>query len=416
MRYKESKYNYIKQVADKVYIYNLLTRSFLQLNSKKWDLMRSNLFECNSEKDNSLLNKYGVIVPESVDEFNILHDTIQQQINTGRDITIFLSMTSLCNFSCKYCYQDYRPECGGNSYISKEHLDELFKYVRAEIIKNRPQYFNVVYFGGEPTLDEEKLLYALNGFESIEGVSKNHSLITNGYLLTDKIIDAFSKISNPMIQVTIDGTEANHNNLRPLKSGDGTYKKIIDNLNKCCELMPKKVYLRENVSEDSIDDYYVFFSDLKKRIDVNDLGGISINGIFSGQKGTCDKPLMSSKLLELIKYGIREGLPITYPSEYGPCLAHSRTGVAIDEELKAYVCPGALYQHSIGEIHEGRLVISDNNWYEKINDIAKCVEKCKYAPICYGGCKLSGGCKKKDIEMILPTVMEQKISKYAGKE
>ena len=106
--------------------------------------MRSNLFECNSEKDNSLLNKYGVIVPESVDEFNILHDTIQQQINTGRDITIFFSMTSLCNFSCKYCYQDYRPECGGNSYISKEHLDELFKYVRAEIIKNRPQYFNVV--------------------------------------------------------------------------------------------------------------------------------------------------------------------------------------------------------------------------------------------------------------------------------
>lgn len=414
MEYKESKYNYSLENENKTYIYNLLTRSFIQLESKKWIHMKENGFRENLEKDNLILLKYGIIVPKNVDEYNIMYDTIHFQVNSGREISLFISMTSGCNFNCPYCYQDYRTDKKIKEYISINNIDNIVNYVKSEVERNVTKTLNIVYFGGEPTLCEDRLIYAIEEFESIKNVNKYHTLITNGYLISDNLIDTLRRTSEYMIQITVDGTEKNHNKNRPLKSGGESYKTVIKNLEKCCERIPGRIYLRENISEEEIDDYYSFFEILKTTIDISKLGGISLNAIFSGQKSSCEQSLLSEKIVELINYGIENGFPILYPWEYGPCLAKTKNGITVDEELKAYICPGSLYQNEIGEIKDGRLYVSNNSWYESINTLPDCVKKCKYAPICFGGCSLNKGCKKKDIELALPILIRQKIKRSLG--
>ena len=56
------------------------------------------------------------------------------------------------------------------------------------------------------------------------------NIITNGLLLTPEMVDRLIPFGLNGIKITLDGDRDTHNQMRPLRGGQGTFDKIIDNV------------------------------------------------------------------------------------------------------------------------------------------------------------------------------------------
>lgn len=411
--FKLSKYNYVVSENDEVYIYNILKRSFLCIPNDLWECILLNNFEELNDIELEMLLKYGVILHNDVVELYVMQDILHAPLMSKENMGIFLSMTSDCNFICPYCYQDCRINNVEKKYISKQNIDLVSKHIRNSGVKN----CNIVYFGGEPTLNQENLIYAMDKIENIENVNVQHSIITNGFILTDEMLEAFRRVKSLLIQITIDGDKENHDKYRILNDGKKTFDIIYDNVKKLANMFPNCVSVRGNISLDDYKPYY----DLVNRL-VNDGLDNKIHvwfeQIFDGQinKNSSETNMMNDKTIELLNYTMSKGFDVNMTVEYGPCLAHSKYGITIDENLRTYYCPGQLYQNEIGYIStQGDHQISKNEWYKSLFDKKPCVYSCEFGPLCYGGCLLNGDCRKETIKKMLPIVVSKKIQNYKEK-
>lgn len=55
-------------------------------------------------------------------------------------------------------------------------------------------------------------------------------MTTNAYLLSTDVFNGLVRSGVYFFQITVDGLEHTHNRQRPLKSGAGSFEKIISNL------------------------------------------------------------------------------------------------------------------------------------------------------------------------------------------
>jgi uncharacterized protein len=138
------------------------------------------------------------------------------------EIQLFYVPSYACNFNCSYCYQDGYMQTGREN--EPEITGAFFRYIR-EHFQNRRKY--VTLFGGEPLLD------GINHRKSVErfliGCADNNldlAIVTNGFYL-ESYIPLLSGHKIREIQVTLDGTEAIHNQRRPLRNGEGTFSSIV---------------------------------------------------------------------------------------------------------------------------------------------------------------------------------------------
>ncbi len=131
---------------------------------------------------------------------------------------VYFSLTSRCSLRCQMCdvaRASSRPEDELNTSEIKEIILQI-KFLGAK---------HIIFSGGEPFLREdllEILEFALS--KKIENVA----LITNGLLLDEQVIERLIKIKLTHITVSLDGIEKTNDAIR----GEGTFKKIVDNLDR----------------------------------------------------------------------------------------------------------------------------------------------------------------------------------------
>jgi uncharacterized protein len=135
-----------------------------------------------------------------------------------------------CNFACSYCYQEgYNPI---QKELSTEIIDSFFNYVHEEFA-GRPKYITV--FGGEPLLPGEKQRQLISYFLTKANVAKlDVAFVTNGFTL-NSYVDLLKTASIREIQVTLDGTEAIHDERRYMKGKQPTFSKIVEGIDACLE-------------------------------------------------------------------------------------------------------------------------------------------------------------------------------------
>ena len=124
-----------------------------------------------------------------------------------------------CNLRCKHCYQNGYS----NKNIDFDILNAIFKKLDAAMAKwNMKCYVSLT--GGEPFLKPEGLFYLMDLIENSDNF-KNIAVLTNGTLMTDKLIEklkTYKKLSE--IQVSLDGhDEKTHDAIR----GEGTFLKTV---------------------------------------------------------------------------------------------------------------------------------------------------------------------------------------------
>jgi uncharacterized protein len=101
--------------------------------------------------------------------------------------------------------------------------------------KNISKYsgLSVQWFGGEPLIAMDVIERLSLSFIGIcQKVKKPYSatMTTNGYLLSNEVLQRLLDLKVYSYQITIDGVEATHNSQRSLINGQPTFEKITNNL------------------------------------------------------------------------------------------------------------------------------------------------------------------------------------------
>ena len=145
------------------------------------------------------------------------------------DITLVL--TEACNMRCKYCFEkegNYR-----NKYMSEETIEKALML----FLKQQFEHFSISLFGGEPTLNNsalKKLIDILNKTDK----SIEIDMTTNLFYINKDIMNRINELAKKTnidfhICVSVMFNKDLHNEDRIDIKGNGTYDKIIDNLEYC---------------------------------------------------------------------------------------------------------------------------------------------------------------------------------------
>ncbi len=143
--------------------------------------------------------------------------------------------SSLCNLRCRYCfYCDVAenreiPSYGVmNEETMKILIDKTLDFFREEVT------ITFAFQGGEPTV--AGLDYFRRFIRRVNLKKKSYHLIqyalqTNATLLNDEWI-RFLKQNRFLVGVSLDGYAAQHNAMRPDAKGQGTFARILENIEK----------------------------------------------------------------------------------------------------------------------------------------------------------------------------------------
>lgn len=162
-----------------------------------------------------------------------------------RGIGLTICPTMGCNFDCPYCFEDH-----GRGKMSAEVQDDVVALAERMLDRCGRKNLNVTWFGGEPLLATD-VIDALS--KRLMEVAKSHGgtygacIITNGYLLTQDVVDMLVENGVESAQVTIDGLGDTHNATRRLAGGGPTFDRITNNLRTC--KIPFRINVRHNVHE-----------------------------------------------------------------------------------------------------------------------------------------------------------------------
>lgn len=202
----------------------------------------------------------GYLVPQSTDELRRVQYDFGQQNHRNDRLELILLASEDCNFRCEYCYEDFkrgtmRPEV-------REGVKRLVES-RADVLRT----LNVSWFGGEPLYGMEAIDDLGPFFAEIaerEGIDYFSHMTTNGYLLTEEVVDRLLAYRITDFQVTLDGLAEDHDRLRPGRDGSGTFERIFNNLSAMSRRTDEfSVVIRVNFGQDNVAGLETFLSQLE---------------------------------------------------------------------------------------------------------------------------------------------------------
>ena len=130
----------------------------------------------------------------------------------------------------------------------------------------RPEKFVLTFFGGEPLLNLPVMYYLaerLWAATQARGVKQITSIITNGLLLTEEVVDRLVPFGLKGVKITLDGDRDTHNRMRPLRGGQGTFDRIIENMRRIAGKC--QIAIGGNFDDSSVDSYPALLEFLKSR-------------------------------------------------------------------------------------------------------------------------------------------------------
>ena len=451
MRYSLSKYTRVIPCdnSDNLIIFNSFngSQSYVfdadikaQIKSLQYEPMEG------AKINDALKVKY--CVEDGIDENELVINAIDKSVHTTGALKIIIIPTTDCNFSCVYCYE--KKEHG---FISDETMDNLYKaIVHFFASAESPMSLQLDWFGGEPMLYYDKLLSfccTVNQFCREHSIAYQHSITTNGYLLTTEKAKQLIENGVNLFQITVDGMSTTHDQYRHLIDGSPTWQKIIDNLLALKSLDDNfKVQLRINYNMDivaSLESFFDFF--------VSSFGGdhrfdILFHAIGHwGGENDCSVNIISPEyqsfvMCELMRAGVERGVTnfVPYIPHCGAelCYANMEHSYVIYKNGLIGKCtleesPDIESDFVIGDINQGYFYIDpekEKKWISSKEDYQAYVkqvgcEDCISFPICGGiscpAVRVRNGSKGKKCTPTMACIdelikMNYELSKGAGNQ
>jgi uncharacterized protein len=341
------------------------------------------------------------------------------------ELNVTLLTTLQCNFACDYCFQGDHGDYNKNAdKMSPETASQVGDWLVRELDRVRPERLVLTFFGGEPLLNLP-VMYQLAErlWQATEqrGVTMFTNIITNGLLLTTAVVDRMVPFGLNGVKITLDGDKDTHNRMRPLRGGQGTFDRIIENIRavagKC------RIAIGGNFDESSVDSYPALLDFLKAQdfgdqlVKVNfkpvirdmappaakgiipltvvgagnkPLNGTCMTSAGAGHGSTCDScDFLDDKMSFLREETKLRGFKTHDGVHNGPCHVHMEHAHTIGPDGSLYACPGFTGQlaTSTGHIDDRRDAGRDAARlnFDRLDPWKDCGD-CAFIPVCAGGC------------------------------
>lgn len=385
--------------TDEFLIYSSITNCFINVSEdvfQKINLARKNgninksLFSKNTSE---FLKEAKIIVAPTADDAFVRQCEIDTYISNyaSSHMSLSLAPTSSCNFVCPYCYEKSKP----NNTMSDSTIDSLVKFINGH---EQVKTVGITWYGGEPLVAFETIKKIVERIDSdCRAKLISQDIVTNGYNFNDKVIEFFKCHPLKRIQITIDGPEEEHNKLRKLANGKGTYNRIISNISSIIQGLPNThVVIRVNIGKDNQDGYPILCKELQERfpnkISVY-LGFIRIHDENQTHL-VCDSMEQKDAITFYEKLENEGSINIDYYPhlcQKRGCVATCSTAYVVGPLGELYKCWNDMGNEEmiVGNIASEELIRPDlyNQYMVEgpwISD-DDC-KKCFFLPICSGGC------------------------------
>jgi uncharacterized protein len=377
-------------------LYNSLTNSFLKLDDESHtELLRirddpDRIDPCKDPAFFMQLTIAKVLVREGEEEtlLNLINFNRLRRKFDNRGLSLTIAPTLACNFNCSYCFEENRT----NHYVMDDDVEGML----LDFVKRFTplRYIDITWYGGEPLLCADRI-------ESITGRIREldtplvAAIITNGYLLTDPIINRLDEWKIRDIQITIDGDMATHDGRRVTRAGGKTYRRIIANVERLMECWNGRLNIRVNIDRTNRDQFHrVYELFMNKFADRN----ISVTPGFvcaseNSSKTGCqfDREAAAAFTIEQYReHGIKDLQFYPKPGNSG-CIATKQNGFIIGPRGEVYSCwrDVGVEEKTVGCIKVdtpwdmgtiANYIVGTNPFNDE-----EC-QGCFYLPVCDGGC------------------------------
>jgi uncharacterized protein len=331
-----------------------------------------------------------------------------------------------CNFACDYCYQGDRGDY--NKFAEKMTLDTAARvaaWIERELGRVRPETLALMFFGGEPLLNLPVVYYLAERLARAareRGVEMEISIITNGLLLTEEVVDRLVPYGLTGVKITLDGDRDTHNRMRPLRGGQGTFDRIIENIRRVSGRI--RVAIGGNFDASSAASYPALLQFLSEQefaktlakvnfkpvirtpvpapkgvlkltpvaADGKPLGGTCMTAVGDGALGetACDSCGFAGDQMSFLREETkRHGFPTPDGVHNGPCHVHMKHAHTIGPDGSLYACPG--FTGDLG-LSTGHVDDRDDprredmrGKFDRLDPWKDCGD-CAFIPVCAGGC------------------------------
>jgi uncharacterized protein len=166
-----------------------------------------------------------IIVPADDELAQVLERN--RQAAADRSVIQFILLpTSYCNMGCTYCGQEHV-----RGSLAADHRDRIRNRVLRAIRLPSTKIAKIDWFGAEPMMGYAVLRDLAKDFVRAAdecAVTYKSTIVTNGSLLNARNIDVLIRYCGiNQFDITLDGPAEIHDVHRPLKSGRGSFWKIV---------------------------------------------------------------------------------------------------------------------------------------------------------------------------------------------
>lgn len=209
----------------------------------------------------NFLKKRGYIFSDLTEERNMLFKVKgameQMTAKSPWGMTFNVCTTYACNLRCPYCYQGHEIHEDGRS-LSDDEIDKMFEAINniIQMEEDRGRFIGakhrMVLYGGEPMLPGTRHAVEKIVDRAVNQYGFRMCAITNGTFL-HQFLDIFQPYREQwdFFQISIDGPKSIHDNRRIMAGGQGTFDRIVQNVDLALE-RGFAVAVRTNVNKENV--------------------------------------------------------------------------------------------------------------------------------------------------------------------
>ena len=337
------------------------------------------------------------LIDENTDEIAIVENRKHSGIKDENRLDVIIMPTLDCNFACVYCYETRR---------TAKMTDKTEAAIKKWLEKQIPKYKVIMlhWFGGEPLLGYKRILsisqYATTLAAKSEVSCITH-ITTNGYLLNEMRSKELIDTGIYDFQITVDGSPETHDQLRILRNGKGTFKRLFKNINTLARTDERvKISLRVNFNHNNLHSIpcllEMFPIDVRPHLRVvyePIFGHCSLNATDNLPSKEISEAMTNYyKLAAQLGYDVVLGQANIYTGKLVYCYAERENQFIINYTGDVYKCSVSKFtpEERVGHISTDGIFIKQNDqWDQWVNSdlFEKKCYACVYLPLCMGGCR-----------------------------
>lgn len=342
----------------------------------------------------------GYLVPEKQDEREELWESHRRGRTENTTFFLTVAPTLACNFDCNYCFQRHE-----SMRMSPETERALISFAAERI--RRSESVIVTWFGGEPTLcmaTIDRVQAALVDLTGENGATLYpSSIVTNGYFLDRANANRLRMTGVASAQVTLDGPRDLHDRRRPLRGGQGTYDRILENLAECADLL--QIVIRVNVDASNMERAGEVLQDLDRvgvlqKVQVYFAPVNETEAGCADMKGRCftteEFARRQVALYDKLVAGGFTGIEYPELSAGGFCGADTENGFVVGPNGLLFKCweelslDGGASVGSLFEEPDARQTANLDRYRSWDPSRRSACAGCEILPLCLGGCPKEG--------------------------